>query len=137
MTNVSRQSEYLKTILDIYYQYLNEIASEMGKSEELFSRENKDRLISIHEGTDLERMALIDKEIEIIKEKIESIEERREADKEIIDDYLRIADTEFVKYKNSLLEMLDSDTFSTEEKVILLIYLCIIEKDFQSITEMG
>ena len=60
MTNVSRQSEYLKTILDIYYQYLNEIASEMGKSEELFSRENKDRLISIHEGTDLERMALID-----------------------------------------------------------------------------
>ena len=47
----------------------------------------------------------------------------READKEIIDDYLRIADTEFVKYKNSLLEMLDSDTFSTEEKVILLIYL--------------
>ena len=72
-------------------------------------------------------MALIDKEIEIIKEKIESIEERREADKEIIDDYLRIADTEFVKYKNS----------STEEKVILLIYLCIIEKDFQSITEMG
>ena len=84
-----------------------------------------------------ERMALIDKEIEIIKEKIESIEERREADKEIIDDYLLIADTEFVKYKNSLLEMLDSDTFSTEEKVILLIYLCIIEKDFQSITEMG
>ena len=84
-----------------------------------------------------ERMALIDKEIEIIKEKIESIEERREADKEIIDDYLRIADTEFVKYKNSLLEMLDSDTFSTEEKVILLIYLCIIEKGFQSITEMG
>ena len=64
---------------------------------------------------------------EIIKEKIESIEERREADKEIIDDYLRIADTEFVKYINSLLEMLDSDTFSTEEKVILLIYLCIIE----------
>lgn len=60
MTNVSRQSEYLKTILDIHYQYLNEIASEMGKSEELFSRENKDRLISIHEGTDLERMALID-----------------------------------------------------------------------------
>ena len=84
-----------------------------------------------------ERMALIDKEIEIIKEKIESIEERREADKEIIDDYLRIADTEFVKYKNGLLEMLDSDKFSTEEKVIILIYLCMIEKDFQSITEMG
>lgn len=60
MTNVSRQSEHLKTILDIHYQYLNEIASEMGKSDELFSRANKDRLLSLYEETDLERTALID-----------------------------------------------------------------------------
>ena len=84
-----------------------------------------------------ERIAIIDKEIEIIEEKIESIEERREADKKIIDDYLRIADKEFLKYKKGLLEMLDSDKLSSEEKVVLLIYLCMIEKDFQSITEMG
>ena len=84
-----------------------------------------------------ERIAIIDKEIEIIEKKIESIEERREADKQIIDSYLRIADEEFLKYKNGLLEMLDSDKLSSEEKVVLLIYLCMIEKDFQSITEMG
>lgn len=59
--NVQRQSEHLRTILDINYQYLNEIASAMGKSEELFSEENKERLISIYEKTDLERAALIDK----------------------------------------------------------------------------
>ena len=44
--NVQRQSEHLRTILDINYQYLNEIASAMGKSEELFSEENKEQLIS-------------------------------------------------------------------------------------------
>ena len=59
--NVQRQSEHLQTILDINYQYLNEIASAMGKSEELFSEENKERLVSIYEKTDLERAALIDK----------------------------------------------------------------------------
>ena len=62
MTDVSRQSEHLRTMLDIHYQYLNEIASEMGKSEGLFSQENKDRLVSVYEKTDLERMALIDTE---------------------------------------------------------------------------
>ena len=61
VTNVQRQNEHLRTILDINYQYLNEIASAMGKSEELFSDENKERLVSIYEKTDLERAALIDK----------------------------------------------------------------------------
>ena len=60
MTDVSRQSEHMRTILDIHYQYLNEIASEMGQSDELFSQENKDRLVSLYEKTELERMALID-----------------------------------------------------------------------------
>ena len=60
MTDVSRQSEHMRTILDIHYQYLNEIASEMGKSDQLFSEENKERLVSLHEQTELERMALID-----------------------------------------------------------------------------
>ena len=59
-TNVERQSEHLHTILDIHYQYLDEIASVMGKSEELISEENKERLVSIYEKTSLERAALID-----------------------------------------------------------------------------
>ena len=37
--NVQRQSEHLRTILDINYQYLNEIASAMGRSEELSNQE--------------------------------------------------------------------------------------------------
>ena len=53
-TNVERQSEHLHTILDIHYQYLDEIASVMGKAEELISEENKERLVSIYEKTSLE-----------------------------------------------------------------------------------
>ncbi len=60
MKDVFRQSDHLRTILDIHYQYLNEIAAEMGKSEELFSQSNKERLVSVFEKTDLERIALID-----------------------------------------------------------------------------
>ena len=40
MNNVSRQSEHLRTILNIHYQYLNEIAEEMAKEDELFSEIN-------------------------------------------------------------------------------------------------
>ena len=57
LNNVSRQSEHLETILGIHYQYLQEIAAVMGKSEDLFCQENIDRLTSLYKGTDLERVA--------------------------------------------------------------------------------
>lgn len=60
MNNVSRQSEHLRTILSIHYQYLNEIAEEMAKEEDLLSEANLDSLVTIHNKTDLERMALIE-----------------------------------------------------------------------------
>lgn len=59
-TNVSRQSEHLRTIFNINYQYLNEIAWQIGKSEPLISQNNIDRLEAIVEKTDLERAALIE-----------------------------------------------------------------------------
>ena len=60
MNNVSRQSQHLRTILSIHYQYLNEIAEEMAKEEELFSQINLDTLVTIHNKTDLDRVALIE-----------------------------------------------------------------------------
>ena len=60
MNNVSRQSEHLRTILSIHYQYLNEIAEEMAKEEDLLSEANLDSLVTIHNKTDLERVALIE-----------------------------------------------------------------------------
>lgn len=60
MNNVSRQSEHLRMILDIHYQYLGEIAEEMSKDDPLLSEKNKDMLITICNRTDLERVALIE-----------------------------------------------------------------------------
>ncbi len=59
-TNVSRQSEHVWSILDIHYGYLNGIAAEMGKSDELMSKSNKDMLVSLRKATNLERVALFD-----------------------------------------------------------------------------
>ena len=59
-TNVSRQSEHIKAILDIHYGYLRGIAKEIGKSEELVLDENMEMLISLEEETALERTALIE-----------------------------------------------------------------------------
>lgn len=60
MNNVSRQSEHLRMILNIHYQYLNAIAEEMSKEEELLSQMNLEMLVTIRNKTDLERAALIE-----------------------------------------------------------------------------
>lgn len=60
MNNVSRQSEHLKTVLDLQYQYLDGIAEEIGKSGQLISTKNTDMIKSIVKHTDLELMALIE-----------------------------------------------------------------------------
>lgn len=40
ITNVTQQSEHLNTILNINYSYLNVLAQELSKSEDLFSENN-------------------------------------------------------------------------------------------------
>lgn len=59
-TNVSRQSEHIWSILDIHYGYLNGIATDMAKSEELMSERNKEILVSLRKSTALERVAIFD-----------------------------------------------------------------------------
>lgn len=60
VTNVSRQSEHVKSILDIHYGYLNGIAKEIGKSDNLLSDANMEMLNALAEKTALERTALIE-----------------------------------------------------------------------------
>ena len=57
--NVARQSEHLRTILNIHYSYLEGIAEKMGESEELLSEENMQMLTTFRESTAMDRMALI------------------------------------------------------------------------------
>lgn len=60
VTNVSRQSEHVKSILDIHYGYLNGIAKEIGKSDNLLSDANMEMLDALAEKTALERTALVE-----------------------------------------------------------------------------
>ena len=53
VTNVSRQSEHVKSILDIHYGYLNGIAKEIGKSDNLLSDANMEMLDALAEKTAL------------------------------------------------------------------------------------
>lgn len=40
-TNVARQSEHLRTILNIHYSYLEGVAEKIAESNELMNEENK------------------------------------------------------------------------------------------------
>ena len=60
ITNVTRQSEHLSTILNINYSYLNVLAQELSKSEDLFSENNISLIKAFMENTDLNRTAIID-----------------------------------------------------------------------------
>lgn len=60
ITNVTQQSERLNTILNINYSYLNVLAQELSKSEDLFSENNISLIKAFMENTDLNRTAIID-----------------------------------------------------------------------------
>lgn len=60
ITNVTQQSEHLNTILNINYSYLNVLAQELSKSEDLFSENNISLIKAFIENTDLNRTAIID-----------------------------------------------------------------------------
>lgn len=57
--NVARQSEHLRTILNIHYSYMEGIAEKMGEDGELLSVENMQMLTTFRESTAMDRMALI------------------------------------------------------------------------------
>ncbi len=59
MNTVVRQSEHITTILEVHYQYLEGIAEELGKHDELITDDNMDMLASLRNYTDLELTALI------------------------------------------------------------------------------
>ena len=58
--NVVRQSEHLRTILDIQYDYLNGLAEEIGKTDHLLEKENMDLIKLIAKHTDFGAIALIE-----------------------------------------------------------------------------
>ena len=60
MNNVSRQSEHLRTILNIQYDYLNGMSEEIGKRKTLLDPENMDLIKTITKNTEFGETALIE-----------------------------------------------------------------------------
>ena len=73
----------------------------------------------------------------LLEEERSTILLRKADDLKLINDYLQIAKVEFEKYRKELEQKMYSAEYSVEEKVCILIYLCLLEKDYQSIVEMG
>lgn len=62
ITNVTRQSEHLSTILNINYSYLNVMAQDLADTDDLFSSKNLMQIQILMNNTDFDRMAIIDPE---------------------------------------------------------------------------
>lgn len=59
-TTVTRQSEHLRSILELHYQYLQIIADQIGETDDIISDENMKMIANLHEYTDLELSAIIE-----------------------------------------------------------------------------
>lgn len=117
---ISKQILERKQIKDEYLRY------RQWKKESLRNIENNQSKIELYH-TDLQSL----------NEEYSKIIYRKNADIKLINDYLQIAEDEFQKYKNELMEKINSGSFTAEENVCIMIYLCLLEKDYQSIVEMG
>lgn len=62
MNNLSQQSEHLRTILGVHYQYLRSAAQEIGESDDLLCDENMQILSALYNNTTLARVAIIEKD---------------------------------------------------------------------------
>ena len=59
MNNLTQQSEHLRTILGVHYQYLRSAAQEIGESNDLLCDENMQILSALYNNTTLARIAII------------------------------------------------------------------------------
>ena len=61
-TTVTRQSEHLRSILELHYQYLQIVADQIGETDDIISDENMKMIANLHEYTDLELSAIIEQD---------------------------------------------------------------------------
>lgn len=60
ITNISRQSEHLNSILEVHFQFLDAIAREISETDDLLSEDNFNRISYVVDSTNFERVALIE-----------------------------------------------------------------------------
>ena len=79
ITNVARQSEHLNKILELNYSYLNALAENLTKSDDLFSKDNLHLIKSLMNNTDLDRTAIINTNGDVLydNEVVKNVAHRR------------------------------------------------------------
>lgn len=122
ITNVARQSEHLNKILKFNYSYLNALAENLSKSEDLFSKNNLHTIKSLMNNTDLDRTAIINTNGDVLydNEVVKNVAHRR---------YFK----EVMEGKQSLSDPLESSV-DQQTRVILCVP---IYKDNQVVGAVG
>lgn len=122
ITNVARQSEHLNKILKLNYSYLNALAENLSKSEDLFSKNNLHTIKSLMNNTDLNRTAIINTNGDVLydNEVVKNVAHRR---------YFK----EVMEGKQSLSDPLESSV-DQQTRVILCVP---IYKDNQVVGAVG
>ncbi|WP_308586670.1 diguanylate cyclase [uncultured Holdemanella sp.] len=122
ITNVARQSEHLNKILKLNYSYLNALAENLSKSEDLFSKNNLHTIKSLMNNTDLDRTAIINTNGDVLydNEVVKNVAHRR---------YFK----EVMEGKQSLSDPLESSV-DQQTRVILCVP---IYKDNQVVGAVG
>ena len=122
ITNVVRQSEHLNKILKLNYSYLNALAENLSKSEDLFSKNNLHTIKSLMNNTDLDRTAIINTNGDVLydNEVVKNVAHRR---------YFK----EVMEGKQSLSDPLESSV-DQQTRVILCVP---IYKDNQVVGAVG
>ena len=122
ITNVARQSEHLNKILKLNYSYLNALAENLSKSEDLFSKNNLHTIKSLMNNTDWDRTAIINTNGDVLydNEVVKNVAHRR---------YFK----EVMEGKQSLSDPLESSV-DQQTRVILCVP---IYKDNQVVGAVG
>jgi hypothetical protein len=119
--------EYIQNKIDKIKEFLKPYCEEFKKYSHLktiYQREcsnNKDAI------------SHLENEIKKKNAELTEIKNNQEADKKIIDEYKNISNEEYSKIFDDLRKRLNSTATSASDKICILIYMALLEKDFNNI----
>ena len=117
---VRKAVEYIDDLISEKEAHIQELNRFTGRQDDKISQYNKEVEGLMLKITDLE-------------EQKREIEERRQKDSETLAMYLKYANEEFLKQRNGIVDQINNGS-SPEEKLLLFLFLGLLDKDYQKIT---
>lgn len=144
-----KQNEYMEKVNTIFEDYTKQldkllkgyIATELQRlkrDEDDYTRYNLWMALCEKDiSANRLKKAKTEQELEKKKSQLQTLEEQKKHDFELLNSYLNLAREEFLLQKKEIHQAIASNNTSLSEKIYLIIFLGIIEKDYQNIIEMG